>query len=91
MDNDLKLLHICENCGKQEILTSEEGYDRGWDYPPRMGEFKIVSPRTCGNCVIDTTLWWELVCKKTPLQQLSAKHLETLNRILNEPESIYPH
>ena len=32
-----KLMHICEVCGKTEILTSEESFNAGWDYPPRMG------------------------------------------------------
>jgi ferredoxin-like protein FixX len=30
------LRHICENCGKEQILSSEEGYTQGWDYPPKM-------------------------------------------------------
>ena len=84
------LRHICENCGKEEILTSEEGFENGWDYPPIMGSFKIVSPRTCGDCNITTTLWWELTHNKTPVDELSERHKQTLMRILNEPESIMP-
>ena len=34
---DKKLIHICEVCGKTEILTPEEAFNEGWDYPPRMG------------------------------------------------------
>lgn len=34
---DRKLIHICEVCGKTEILTPEEAFNDGWDYPPRMG------------------------------------------------------
>lgn len=82
------LRHICENCGKEQLLTSEEGYQQGWDYPPRIGDFKIVSPRTCGDCGIDTTLWWEITCNKTAPEQLSERHKQTLKRILSEPESI---
>ena len=31
-----KLIHICEVCGKKEIMTPEEAFLDGWDYPPRM-------------------------------------------------------
>lgn len=85
---NMVLLHICENCGKEEILSSEDGYKNGWDYPPKMGSFKIVSPRTCGDCSIETTLWWEIICNKTAPDQLSERHKKTLRRILAEPESI---
>ena len=87
---NILLLHVCENCGKQEVLTSEDGYKQGWDYPPKMGAFKVISPRTCGNCGIQTTLWWEITSNKTPPEQLSEKHQKTLKRILTEPESILP-
>jgi hypothetical protein len=87
---DVLLRHICETCGKEEMLTSEEGFNQGWDYPPRMGAFGIVSPRTCGNCLIDTTLWWEITCNKTPVGMLSQRHLRTMERILGEPQSILP-
>ena len=82
------LKHICEVCGKEEILDSETAFYDGWDYPPRMGEFGVVSPRTCGNCGIDKTLWWEMMCNKTPVSELSKNHWETLNRILGEPGSV---
>ena len=47
------LKHICEVCGKVEILTSKQAFDAGYDYP---GEgaiyptsiFGVLSPRTCG-------------------------------------------
>jgi len=82
------LHHICESCGKEELLSAQEGYDTGWDYPPMMGSFKKVSPRTCRSCTMDKTLWWELTHNKTPHDELSPKHLLTLERILSEPESI---
>jgi predicted nucleic-acid-binding Zn-ribbon protein len=85
---DTKLLHICENCGKEEWLTSEEGFLQGWDYPPRLGTFGVVSPRNCGNCGITDTLWWEMSMKGTPISKLSEKQLKTLWRILDEPDSI---
>lgn len=87
--NDL-LRHICENCGLEETLSPEEGYKKGWDYPPKMGQFKIVSPRTCGNCTIDTTLWWQLTVLHIPVSELNDRHKATLERILSEPESIAP-
>lgn len=31
---DKKLIHICEVCGKTVILTLEEAFNEGWDYPP---------------------------------------------------------
>lgn len=82
------LRHICEVCGKEEILTPEQGHDQGWDYPPKIGHFKIISPRTCGNCGIDRTLWWALSTERKQKADLNKKQLKTLNRILNEPESI---
>jgi len=87
---DVILRHICENCGKEKILRAEDAYMQGWDYPPLMGSFKSVSPRTCENCGIETTLWWELEVNKTLIEQLSEKHLQTLKRIWSEPKSILP-
>ena len=84
------LRHICETCGKDEILTSEEAFDQGWDYPPRMGSYGVVSPRTCGNCLINTTLWWAFSCDKIPPEELDDRHRATLQRILSEPGSIMP-
>lgn len=83
----MKLLHICEVCGKTEVLTPEEAYDLGWDYPPMMGSFGIVSARTCPNCPIDKTLWWKFITKGSDVD-LSEKEAETLRRIINEPKSI---
>lgn len=82
------LRHICEVCGKEKILTPEQAHDQGWDYPPKMGQFKIISPRTCGSCGINGTLWWALMVELKQSVDLDEKQLETLNRILQEPESI---
>ena len=81
-----KYKHICEVCGKTEILTPDEAFSAGWDYPPKIGTFGVVSPRTCGNCTIDKTLWWRLTTIEN--YALSEKDEEILNRIKNEPESI---
>ena len=85
-----KLIHICEVCGKTEILTLEEVFNEGWDYPPRMGGFGIVGPRTCGDCPINLTVWWALVSEKKSVSELSQQQKETIKRIQGEPESIMP-
>lgn len=82
------LKHICETYGIIEVLDSETGFKGGWDYPPKTCEFGIISPRTCPYCSIDTTLWWELVVKKMPIESLCSRHQATMQRILNEPSNI---
>lgn len=84
-----KIKCICEVCGKEEILTEEEVYLHGWDYPPVMGTYGVVSPRTCPECPMSKTLWWDLVQNKKPFQQLSEKQKETLKRIMQEPKNIF--
>ena len=84
----VKLLHVCENCSKTEKLTPEEAFNAGWDYPPRMGAFGVVSPRTCGSCTINDTLWWALMVDKVSADDLDDKQKATLERILGEPETI---
>lgn len=84
----MELWHVCESCGKKEILDSEVAFNEGWDYPPRMGAFGVVSPRTCGTCTIDNTLWWALMVDKVSAADLNDKQKATLERIVNEPESI---
>ncbi len=56
----VQLKHICEVCGVEEILTPKTGFEAGWDYPPKMGAFGIIGPRTCPNCPIDETVWWAI-------------------------------
>jgi hypothetical protein len=79
-----KFTHICEACGKEELLTPKESFDQGWDYPPNMGAWGIISPRTCGTCLVDTTVWWALVCEKKSPEDLSPGQLATIERILAE-------
>lgn len=78
--------HHCEVCDLKLLLTPEIAFNLGWDYPPRMGAWGIISPRTCGNCTIDGTAWWALVALKTPVEELSDKHLATVHRIIQERE-----
>lgn len=84
----MKLKHICEVCGREEVLTPEEAFEEGWDYPPVMGYFGIVSPRTCPNCSIENTVWWKLSSENASVSELTSKELEVIQRIQNEPESI---
>uniref|UniRef100_UPI0040562802 hypothetical protein n=1 Tax=Acetatifactor sp. TaxID=1872090 RepID=UPI0040562802 len=86
----MKLIHICEVCGKTEIMTPDEAFENGWDYPPRMGAFGVVSPRTCGDCAINLTVWWSLACEKKSINELSEMQKETIKRIQQEPGSIIP-
>lgn len=83
-----RLRHICEVCGRAEILTPQEAYDLGWDYPPRMGSFGIVSPRTCPNCNMMDTVWAALVLKGKAPDELNDHQRQTIERIVSEPESI---
>ncbi len=86
-----KLIHICEVCGKAKIMTPEEAFNEGWDYPPKMGSFGIVSPRKCGNCGIEQTLWWALQSGNVQSpEDLTVEQKTVLARIQNEPESITP-
>lgn len=84
----MDLVHVCEVCGKNEILNSADAFSAGWDYPPRMGAFGVVSPRTCGGCTINDTVWWALAVDKISVDDLDEKQKATLERIINEPESI---
>jgi hypothetical protein len=77
------ILHWCENCGVEENLTSQDGYEQGWDFPPKTGQLGVISPRTCGRCYIDSTAWFELQ-RGTSLKDLSQKHKATIKRIQEE-------
>lgn len=81
-----KFEHLCEVCGKNEMLTADEAYEQGWDYPPRMGTWTVISSRKCGNCTINKTLWWQLAVDKVHPLDLPENHRITLERILSENE-----
>ena len=85
-----KYKHICEVCGRSEILTPEEAFQAGWDYPPRMGFFGVLSPRTCPDCFLMDTVWAALVLKGMGPDDLTDAQRETLLRIVNEPDSVMP-
>lgn len=84
------LRHICEVCDREELLTPAQAFDAGWDYPPRLGAIGIVSPRTCGNCGIESTLWWAVAMENKAGDELTDRHYAALARIQSEPESIFP-
>ena len=83
-----KFVHICEVCDKRDILTPEEGHDKGWDYAPHMYPFKVISPRTCNKCGIEKTAWWQICVKGKSFEKLSDHHKDIVKRIFSEPESI---
>ncbi|MEZ0054374.1 hypothetical protein ABIA30_005415 [Mycobacterium sp. MAA66] len=84
----VRLRHICEVCGVEEILTPEDAYEAGWDYPPKMGVFGVIGPRTCGHCAANRTAWWAITFDGYTADTLTAKHKATIARILDEPASI---
>ncbi len=88
--NESPLIHVCEVCDRTETLTPTEAFDNGWDYPPRMGAFGIVSPRTCGDCPITGTVWAALMLEGKSGEDLTTKQKTVLSRILGEPETILP-
>lgn len=77
--------HICEVCQREEILTSDEAFEAGWDYPPRMGAFGVLSPRTCPDCLVSASLWWRL---SQGDRTFTEKDEELILRVVNEPASI---
>jgi hypothetical protein len=85
------LLHICENCGAEKVLTPHEAWNEGWDYPPLLGVYGVVSPRTCGNCPITTTLWWRIInSQEGKPYSLTEADRALYARIIGEPETIRP-
>ena len=53
--------HVCEVCGRDEILSPTEAFAAGWNYPPRMGHFGTISDRLCGKCPSSkATVWWAI-------------------------------
>ena len=83
-----KLLHICEVCGRTEVLTPQEAFDAGWDYPPMIGRFGVVSPRTCPNCNMMDTVWAAITLLGKMPEELTDNQKQTIMRIIAEPESI---
>jgi hypothetical protein len=76
--------YVCEVCGRVEELTEKDAYDTGWDYPPFIGLWGVVSPRTCGGptCSVEKTAYWAVLNDT----ELSEHHRATITRILQEVE-----
>ncbi|SIE79083.1 hypothetical protein [Mycobacteroides abscessus] len=84
----MSLRHICEVCGRTEILAPTEAYERGWDYPPRMGQFGVISPCTCPSCPMSETVWAALTLRGVAAEDLTDAQKDVVARILAEPASI---
>lgn len=87
-ENDVPLAHICEVCGTEKVMTPDQAFAEGWDYPPRMGAFGVLSARTCGTCPVNRTLWWRVAVEKRDPATLTAADLALIERVKGEPESI---
>jgi hypothetical protein len=83
-----KLHHICEVCGRDEILCPDEAFDAGWDYPPRMGHFGVISSRLCPGCPTPETVWWVLAMEGRSAEALTDRQRIAVERMLAEPESL---
>lgn len=84
----MRFRHVCEVCGVEKVLTPEDAHDEGWDYPPKMGVFGVVGPRTCGYCPINRTVWWAIVVESCSADLLTPTQQQTMMRIHGEPHSI---
>lgn len=73
---------------KHEILTPRKGYEKGWDYAPYMCPFKVISPRTCSECTIAKTVYWQIAVNHKTFSELTDTQKETVKIIYSEPESI---
>lgn len=80
-----RLLHICEVCGIESVLTSADASALGWNYPPFAGEFGVLGPRTCPDCLVGDTLWFRF---KADYNTINAGDMEFMFRVKNEPDSI---
>ena len=83
--------HYCEVCGKKVFCTAQDAFDSGWDYPPQIGNFGLLGPRTCGDCALADTLFWKINQQSLPLvieSNLTEDELVTWKRIKSEPESL---
>ncbi len=80
--------HVCEVCGRDEVLAPDEAHAAGWDYPPRMGVFGLVSPRVCPKCPMAQTVWWAVTVDGYTAEMLTDRQRAAVERMLAEPESL---
>jgi len=87
-----KFWHHCEVCYKKEFITAKEAFNSGWDYPPDCGNFGLLGPRACGDCLLKDTLFWKInTSGRLPIvleENLSQEELVTWRRIKGEPLSL---
>lgn len=76
--------HWCEVCGRTAFLTPDEAFTAGWDFPPRMGAWGMISPRTCGSCPVTATAWWAVAVDHYDIGLLTPTQRAAVARILNE-------
>lgn len=89
--NSRPFWHYCEVCGTKVFCTAQEAFDAGWDYPPQIGFFGLLGPRTCGKCKLKDTLYFKVQQQELPIvfeKALTKKELKTWQRIKKEPESL---
>lgn len=79
--------HICEVCDKHETLTPDEAFNQGWDYPPKMGAWGILSPRTCGDCDMTGTAWSALMMEGKSFADLTDRQKAMVERVRQEAEA----
>jgi hypothetical protein len=72
----------CEVCGKEQDLTEHEAFKAGWDYPPFIGIWGVLSPRTCGDCGIEQTAYWHVLTQGT--EDIPENHMKTIQRVVAE-------
>lgn len=72
------------------MLDSDVAYHAGWDYPPKMGKFGVIGPRTCGSCSVNRTVWWAIAVEGYTMDMVSPAQMIIIERIQHEPESISP-
>jgi len=77
-------VHWCESCGHEELLDSRDAYRAGWDFPPHMGAWGVLSPRTCPNCSIKDTSWWAITVDHRDIDEMTAQERKAVGRILDE-------
>ena len=83
--------HYCEVCGTKIFCIAQEAFEAGWDYPPKIGTFGLLGPRTCGNCLLTDTLFFRVYQQENSIvieRNLTEKEAQTWQRIKNEPESL---
>jgi len=71
---------VCEVCGRTDEVTDDKAFKIGWDYPPFMGAWGVLSPRTCPDCRMTDTAWWAIQTG----QELTEKQIEFAEAVMKE-------